>query len=320
MPKRAVFVNSESGAEREVGFTSDRLNIDILQEVNRVGTAQLQLLDREIEGEVTNSEFFAPGQAIEILLDPDTEESEAFESVFIGTVVKYAMRAYLNQTFLDITLKDAAVRLTAQRKSRVFQKVKDEEIVAEIVTEYFGTAAGGKQSAVQPEPAETKLEHAEVVQYYCTDWDFILSRAAANGFWVSTSDRTLLMFSPSLKDVGEVPLKFRFPRGTDPVQCAEGIVKETPGSQEGFYNIFEMEMEADIQNQYGSVQSSAWNVKDQEIKQPLEATEQPAGSTGKTVLNSPAWMADLGIEQYDLIAGVDLPAEEIQTWADAKLL
>ena len=34
------------------------------------------------------------------------------------------------------------------------------------------------------ELAEATTEHPELIQYYCTDWDFILSRADSNGFWI----------------------------------------------------------------------------------------------------------------------------------------
>ena len=45
-------------------------------------------------------------------------------------------------------------------------------------------AAGLRDGTIQ----STKPKHPELVQYYCTDWDFILSRADSQGLLVVAHD------------------------------------------------------------------------------------------------------------------------------------
>jgi phage protein D len=84
-----------------------------------------------------------------------------------------------NARLLTVELKDAAVKLTQPRKTTVFREQTDDQVIGKII------AAGGlKKGAL----SSTQPKHAELVQYYCTDWDFILSRADIHGLLVIVND------------------------------------------------------------------------------------------------------------------------------------
>ena len=303
------FINAASEA-KEMTFASHHLSIDVLKEVNRIPTAQIQLLDKEeADGETANADYFAPGQTIEIQICASPERNNSFESVFVGVVVKYAMRAHLNQTYLDITLKDVAVKLTAQRKSSVFQAMTDAAVIKEMIK---------PQKLTLGSAAKTPIKHAELVQYCCTDWDFMLSRAEANGLWVAADMGDISLLLPVLKSWGSPELVLRFPKGADPNQCSEDLVAALPGGQQNIYNISELEMEADIQHQYKAVSSYHWNAETQTLDPPSKKVASVSLDAGSVSFGD--WSKALGSEACNLVAGAVLAPEESQAWAEAQML
>ena len=42
----------------------------------------------------------------------------------------------------------------------------------------------------------TTTSHAQMVQYYCTDWDFVVTRAETNGQLVMVDDATIKTAAP----------------------------------------------------------------------------------------------------------------------------
>ena len=205
------------------------LYIDILKEVNRIPTAQITLRDGDVtkqEFKVSNSDFFAPGQEIEIQLRYEGTSKD--ETIFKGIVVKHTVEANLNQSRLNLCLKDAAIKLTTQRKNAVFpqkqgSKIKDKKIIEDIIKAH---------QLKLGEVTNTDVEHLEMVQFYCTDWDFILSRAEVNSLWVVVDDGEITVMSPELL-------------GSD----LRGSVSFR--AEHGQTVIYEFEMEVDIQHQYG---------------------------------------------------------------------
>ena len=145
------------------------LSLDITKEVNRIPVAELIFIDGDITKEtfpISDSSFFEPGKEIEIKLryEPDGKDTTVFKGLVIGQQVAVDGR----DSLLTVALKDAAIKLALTRKSTVYRKQTDDKIMSTLI-------AGGKLT--KGKLATTEPEHAEIVQYYCTDWDFLLSRA-----------------------------------------------------------------------------------------------------------------------------------------------
>jgi len=159
--------------------------IDVIREVNKIPTAQLIVLDgnpAKQEFSISNSDFFAPGQEIQIQLRDNDSDNKKDQTIFKGIIVRHRIKADQNGSYLTLDLKDQAFKLTTQRKSKVFKEQNDIEIIASILD---SSEIGNKiQLTIDEKIGETLYKHQEIVQYYCTDWDFILSRADANGQWV----------------------------------------------------------------------------------------------------------------------------------------
>ncbi|MFN6565514.1 MAG: type VI secretion system tip protein VgrG [Nostoc sp. ChiSLP01] len=262
------------------------MSIDIIKEVNKIPIAQIVLLDGDAakrEFAISNTDFFKPGNNIKIKLRYEGEpQKEA--TVFEGIVVKHSLQSDRYGSLLTVDLKDAAIKLTHQRKSAVFRHMADNEIINYIIEPWKLEITS---------IAATKPKHKEMVQYYCTDWDFILSRADVNGHWVLVDDGKITVEEPNLK----------------------GLPKHT--FEYGINDIYEFEMSADISHQYASVESTAWDVKTQTISPPQKAKNV---SLSQGNLKAEELAKTIGANQYQLICSGQLDEQERQIWADAKLL
>ena len=261
------------------------MSIDIIKEVNKIPFAQIILLDGDAskqEFAISNTDFFQPGNELEIKLRYE-ERVRDEATVFQGIIIKHSVRADLYRSYLSIDLKDTAIKLTTQRKSTVFREMTDTEIIKKIIQE-----TGLKFIS----SANTQAKHQEMVQFYCTDWDFILSRADANGCWLLADDGKITLQKPELK----------------------GRPKHT--FEYGISDIYEFEMEADLSHQYTSVESMTWDVKTQEISPPQKAK---SFSLTQGNLNPDKLAKTINADNYQLVTLGQLDKQEMQAWADAKL-
>ncbi|MDY7003251.1 MAG: type VI secretion system tip protein VgrG [Cyanobacteriota bacterium] len=261
------------------------MSIDIIKEVNKIPMAQIILLDGDAakqEFPISNTDFFKPGNKVEIKLRYEGEvEKEA--TVFQGIIVKHSVQADRYSSLLTVDLKDAAIQLTTQRKSVVFREMTDKQIIDEIIKK-----TGLKVTSI----TATKPTHKEMVQYYCTDWDFIVSRADVNSQWVLVDDGKITVVEPNLT----------------------GSVKHT--FEYGISDIYEFEMEADIRHQYGTIESTAWDIQTQKNLPPKKAKNV---SLSQGNLKGDELAKTIGAENYQLISSGQLDDQELQAWADAKM-
>lgn len=256
------------------------LSVDIIKEVNKLPKAQIVLADGDAtipQFEVSDAGFFNPGEKIEIQL--------VGETVFQGIVVRHRVKSDLQRNSkLLIDLADAAIKLTTQRKNAVFVDSTDSDIIKDILTQAGGLTVGTI--------AATKPQHPEMVQFYSTDWDFILSRAEANGLWILVDDGSITAVLPKLS--GSPAYSFEY--GVSPM--------------------YSFEMEADIRSQHKAVQSTAWDSATQAMAAPVSATDL---SLSQGDLKPADLAVAIGAPQYDLIVGGELAEGEAKAWADAKL-
>jgi Rhs element Vgr protein len=131
-----------------------------------------------------------------------------------------------------------------------------------------------------------------LVQYYCTDWDFVLSRAEANGLLAVVDD-------------GQISL---------PKMAIDGAPKHA--FEYGISEIYNFEMEADAGRQFGSVESVAWDMKKQN---PTAAAKGKDFTLSQGNLKAKNIAAAVGAETALLTSPVPLAAQELQAWSDATM-
>ena len=184
LPTFSVFANG-----KELGTDFAILSIAISRKVNKIPAAQVVLLDGSIPEEdfpTSNLPDLIPGTEMEIHLGYRDER----DLVFKGIIMKHGIRSQTNaSSLLVIELKDEAVKMTLGRQNKFYKETTDSDIIQELINQY----------SLASEVEDTSVEHKEMVQYSCTDWDFMLMRAEANGLLVYVEDGKILAKKPDLQ-------------------------------------------------------------------------------------------------------------------------
>lgn len=265
----------------EISTAFHVMSASVSNELNRIPAASVQLRDGEASQQsfpASDTAHFVPGKEIELELGYRGET----ESVFRGIVVKHRVRVRKNGSLLSIECRDEAIRMTRGRKSRVFTDTTDGDVLDELIGEHN----------LERDVATTKPSLHEIVQYDSTDWDFLVSRAEANGHVVAVRD-------------GKVSVG---PPATD----ATPVVAAQFGA-----TVLELDAEIDARWQPTGVTAIAWNATDQELLT-VDASEPSVPASGNLSADDLAGV--LGGDPEILRHGGKLADPELQAWADARLL
>lgn len=261
--------------------TWEVMSLDVTKEVNRIPSAQIVLLDGDAARQVfaiSNSKMFVPGREIEIKLRYEGEGSPD-STVFKGIVVGHRVEASVHGSFLVVELKDAAIKMAHVRKSAVYRDQTDDKVIETLIE---------NADLNKGELTATNLKHKELVQYYCSDWDFMLARAEANGLLVAVNDGQIAVQKIAI----------------------DGATKHAVIYGD---NMLSIEIEADAEQQYGSVESIGWSMKEQKSSKAAKAKEfslAPGNLRGKSMASA------IGADNAKLVSLVPFLDQELQAWAD----
>ena len=274
-----ILSNGEPLSE-EIGVSLITVN----KSFNKIPSAHLVLFDGDVateDFELSGTDVFKPGNTIEIKAGYQDVE----DTIFKGIIVKHSIEAK-NDTpsKLILDLRDVCVKMTVGRKNKYFEPDSlDSDIIEEIAGEYQG---------IDLDIEATTVTHQEMVQYFSTDWDFILSRAEANGMLAFVDDGKLTIKKPTMDE--------------------DAILNLFYG-----HNIMEFEAGMDARDQYAATKSRSWNFITQELAE-LDGSDPGMDEQGNI---SASELADvIGLSEWSLQHTGQLPDQELQSWADAKLM
>lgn len=206
--------------------------IKVVHEVNRIGYAEIQVYCGNMpKSDVPESAapYFMIGSKIDILL--------GFQScnkfVFSGVVTSQRIRMLNDMSgpmLLVVTCKSHAIKATIQRRNRVFLKMSDSEIISEVL----------RTNDLSVKTDNTQVKHEQMVQYYCTDWDFALSRADACGLLLKTNGNKVEAVAPDFSKKEVLTVKYG-------------------------HDIFSFDAELVAENQVLSAQCVGWSPKEQKL-------------------------------------------------------
>ncbi len=259
------------------------LSLTVTREVNRVPTARIVLRDGSAAEETfaaSDGPDLIPGKQIEIAVGYDGSD----RTIFKGLIVKHTIKVSPNgDSTLVLECKDVATKLTIGRHSRYFTNSKDSDAIEEILDSY---------SNITNDIESTQFIHPEIVQYYSTDWDFILSRAEMNGKVVLVEDGALRVKTPNTGD--------------------RELITLTYGA-----NLLEFEAEMDARFQYKSVKAKTWSYADQDLIE-TESTEPSINNQGN--LSGSDLAEVINLSEWELSHSGQVQEQELKAWADAQLL
>lgn len=251
--------------------------IVIMNEVNRVPYAKLVIIDGSAAGErfeASNDALFVPGKDVEIQAGYQSDNHLLFK----GIIIKHSIKVRSNgSSVMIIECRDKAVQMTIGRKNKYFADKKDSEAIEEIIGTYSGLNADAEA---------TSVIQKQLVQYDCTDWDFILSRADVNQRLCIVENGTIDIKKPDLAQAPVLSLVY--------------------GA-----SILELDLEIDARAQLKQVNTVSWSSDDQAVKEVL--IDNPgAASAGNISADDLA--AATSPSSYDLKHGGDLPEQELDEW------
>lgn len=169
--------------------TYDILSIEIHKKIHRIPSAVFTvLLPIDIGGgksfAASESEDFLPGTEVEIKLGYESKT----DSVFKGIIIRHGIKSETGERpQLILHCQDKAVKMTVYKKVQAFQQQSDAQIIESIIS----------NNGLEKNVVATKYVHPQLLQTGVTDWDFIVTRAEANGL-ISYADAGKVMVKKPL--------------------------------------------------------------------------------------------------------------------------
>lgn len=279
----AEFIIQVNGIE--IPRSIPKLSVNVTKVVNKLSSAQIVLQDGEaLSGRFPLSEgdLFLPGNSILIMAGEPNNPT----AIFTGIVIKQSLKIRPHSApQLVITCRHKAVTTTLVRKSACYHNSTDDEIITGILH-----ANGFAQDMLDIESCS--LMHSELVQYNCTDWDFIINRAEVMGKMVLTNSEKIAIKAPTVA-------------GEPSLSLLHGAT------------ILELDAELDPRNLVAGVTSTAWDPAHQQTISAVADTPTRIEEIGNITAFSGA--ALMGNPEIELLHPGALPPEELKYWADAHM-
>lgn len=267
--------------------TYQLMSLDTSNEFNKIPTAELKLHDGCVakqKFETLDGEDFVPGSLIEIFMRYEGKNTEE-QKVFEGIVINQEIERSQYQSVLTIELCDPSIKMTSLRKNGVYKDLTDTKIIKDLISKY--------QDLKVNEIENTSYKHPQMVQYYASDWDFMISRAESNGQLVHVINGEVSVLTPKI--------------GSTDHTLTFGI------------DLADFDLKISSRYQYEKVHSYGLDTKNDELalSVPKKGQEQLLNLMDyKTSQLSDA----VGAKEAKLVHAVPTDPEELQSWSDAQLV
>lgn len=271
MPESPM-TNSSAVVKLSIFSDGDRINeainiasVSVTNTINKIPYARIEILDGDMPNKdfpISSGDDFKPGKEIKI----NAGYGDSEDTIFQGIVVKHSIKiSGDNNSRLVLECRDKAVAMTIGRHNANYIDKKDSDIVSDLISNYTGLSS---------DVDATTTQYKELVQYYCSDWDFMLSRAEVNGLLVCIEGAKLSVKAPQVNGSAELKLTY----GDD---------------------VIEFHADIDARTQFTEVNAASWDPGEQVVVE-----EQ----VGPQTLNK---QGDLTAK--DLAGVVDLKSFRLQT-------
>lgn len=272
-----------NGAPLPDTVAANLVSVTVNRMVNTIPYARLVVSDGDMatmQFPISDAAQFKPGSLIRV----DAGYGDTQTTIFQGVVMRHGMKiSGPNYARLVIECRDKAAGMTVGRKNANYVNQLDSDILSTLFS----------NAGVSATVTATTLQNPEIVQYYCTDWDFALARAEANGMLVIVTDGAATVGPPVVSGSAALTVAY----GTD---------------------LMEFEADMDARTQLASAQAVAWDPKTQTALQGAAATPPTLNAQGD--LTSAQLAQVLAVPSYRLQTAAPVVAAGLKTWADAQQL
>jgi Rhs element Vgr protein len=258
------------------------LSVHIEKKVNRIASAKITILDGEANTgkfDASSSSTFVPGAEVSIEAGYDNDNTVIFSGLIMSQTIRIDS---LVGSALEVECRDEAIKMIVGRKSLTFNKQKDSDIISSIIGTYSGLSS---------DVTATTTTWPEQIQYYVTDWDYILSLAEANGLIVTTLNGKISVNAPD--------------------KNTTSVLKVTYGD-----NLLEFNAKLNAVTQLGNVTSNSWDFKTQAV---VSAQAAP-NVTGAGNLTTKKLSDVIGLSTYQLQTSAPLETADLTNWSKAQII
>jgi Rhs element Vgr protein len=258
------------------------LSVYIEKGVNCIPTAKFVIMDGQAETgkfAASSSGTFVPGAKVVIEVGYDLSNQVIFQGIITGQSIRIDD---VTGSTLEVECRDQAIKMIVGRKCLTFSQQKDSDIISSVIGTYSGLSSN---------VTATTTTWPEQVQYYVTDWDFVLERAEMNGMIVTALNSKVSVFKPDAN--------------TSPVFTA------TYGD-----NLLGFNADLDAVTQLGNVTATTWDFKNQAV-----STGQAANNfKGPGNLSSETLSSVVAPSNYQLQTTAPLEDADLTNWSQAQLI
>lgn len=257
-------------------------SVSVRKAFNKIPVAIVHIQDGDMAQqsfENSDKSTFEPGKKIII----KGSYKQAKQQIFAGIVVKHGIKISAeNESYMVVECKSEAIKLTVGRKNVNYQKKKDSDIITQLIGE----------TSLSADVTATSTSHDELVQYNCTNWDFIMLRAQANAYLVNIKDEKISVGKADTSSSAVLSVEY----GAD---------------------LYDFSADIDAQAQISEVSGVAWDVDKQEI---LKATGKLNNLSGQGNLTQKKLADVLGVSDFTLQSDTPMESSALKDWASAQLL
>ncbi|MBQ0930063.1 type VI secretion system tip protein VgrG [Ideonella alba] len=257
--------------------TEQLMACSITLQANHIAWARLVWLDGSASAgqfALTDGDRFAPGQAIEVSAGAQDDR----QLLFKGVVVRQQIRVRGDSPAqLIVECRAAPMTLAQQARQAVWRDQTDAELLRSLL--------GACGDTVEVE--DTAARHEQLVQTGCSDWDFALARARANGLVVLPRPGALKLARPGTQ--GEPVLQLQY------------------GA-----TLLELDLEVDARVQPAGIAVPHWSAPDQALQ--TAAAQAPTETGGGS--HDPASLARVHGNPARPLPHSTLSADEAQALGD----
>ncbi|PIF29795.1 Rhs element Vgr protein [Flavobacterium sp. 9] len=258
------------------------LSVHIEKKVNRISSAKITILDGEANTgkfDASSSAIFAPGAQISIEAGYDNNNVVVFSGLITSQTIRIDN---LVGSALEVECRDNAIKMIVGRKSLTYSKQKDSAIISSIIGNYSGLSS---------DITATTTTWPEQVQFYVTDWDYILALAEANGLIVTTLNGKISAFPPD--------------------KNTSSVLSVTYGD-----SLLEFNAKLNAVTQLGSATANSWDFKTQAV---VNGTAS-ANVAGSGNLTTKKLSEVIGLETYQLQTSAPIESADLTNWSKAQII
>lgn len=257
-------------------------SIFVTKALNRIGKAIIKFDTGDIDTlsfPESDENTFKPGGDIKISAGYEKGKEEV---LYEGLIVSQSLQLHGNvRPQLVVECRDYTFPATMGRKSTLFQKMSDSDIISDVL----------KKQGLSVSVDKTTVKHESLVQYYCSDWDFVRSRAEVCGLVIHSEGKT--------------------------VQVKKPIVSGGPVFSVGYgKDLIEFNGSLSASDQFNNIRACAWDFS----KQQLVSATASNPAINKQGDMSATDLRKAGGDELIFQSDAPIQSDYLKIWADAQAL